>query len=317
MSGQTSRYREQGAPDYGHGFHAGNVGDVWKHCGLLEALRLASPGAATLTFVESHAGEGGYRLGSTGEWSAGIARVAVAADPASPAARHVDLCRRLGFAGPSTWYPGSPALARAVLGEHDQMILWERDPAAHAQLARRFAEAPGVLVHAGDGVAALAQETRSAESRPGAVVALVDPPWTAKEDWIRIPDALAQAVGATERTCFLLWYPVKSLTRPNAMLARLARAGVRAAIAELVTTPLDQRRNRLNGSGLLAIRPPSGWMAAMGSAAPTIGAACATHGGAWSLRLSDAGGSSEGSSRSPEGVEDGVLSGNAESRGAP
>src|SRR5258707_1228873 len=77
-------------------------------------------------------------------------------------------------------------------------------------------------------------------------------------DWLGVPDALARAAAQTKRACFLLWYPVKSLTRPNAMFARLADAGVPGTIVELVTTPLDQQRNRLNGSGVLLVRPPAG-----------------------------------------------------------
>jgi 23S rRNA A2030 N6-methylase RlmJ len=82
----------------------------------------------------------------------------------------------------------------------------------------------------------------------------------------------------------VLWYPVKSLTRPNAMLARLADAGVPGTIAELVTTPLDQQRNRLNGSGVLLVRPPAGAVETIAAAAPIVGAACATQSGRWSFR---------------------------------
>jgi hypothetical protein len=77
---------------------------------------------------------------------------------------------------------------------------------------------------------------------------------------------------------------VKSLTRPNAMLARLADAGVPGTIAELVTTPLEQQRSRLNGSGVLLVRPPDGAVEAIAAAAPVVGAACATQAGRWSFR---------------------------------
>lgn len=294
MSAAPSRYRDSAAPDYGHGFHAGNVGDVWKHFGLVEALRLSAPAPGGIHYLESHAGEGRYRLGSTGEWSAGIERVAAAAEaepsPVTESVRRwVELCRRLGFAGRSSAWAGSPAVAAALLGPGDRLSLWERDSSAHAALARLFRDDTRARVVSGDGLAGLADEARDAERGSAAVLVLVDPPWTAKEDWIRVPDAIAGASAATTRASFLLWYPVKSLTRPNAMLARLAARGVRSTLAELVTTPLELRRGRLNGSGLLAIRPPAGWASAMAAAAPALGAACATHRGSWSLRLLDAG----------------------------
>ncbi|HMV68306.1 MAG TPA: 23S rRNA (adenine(2030)-N(6))-methyltransferase RlmJ, partial [Myxococcota bacterium] len=57
--------------DYSHRFHVGNHGDVWKHvawCAVLDALR---PRAV----LDTHAGEGAYTLGPTGEWTAGVGRV--------------------------------------------------------------------------------------------------------------------------------------------------------------------------------------------------------------------------------------------------
>jgi 23S rRNA (adenine2030-N6)-methyltransferase len=101
-----------------------------------------------------------------------------------------------------------------------------------------------------------------------------------------IPDALARAATSSPRACLVLWYPVKSLTRPNAMIARLQTAGVPSTIAELITTPFGTRRNRLNGSGVLVVNPPAGAIEALATAAPRVGAACATQDGTWSFRLS-------------------------------
>jgi 23S rRNA A2030 N6-methylase RlmJ len=69
------------------------------------------------------------------------------------------------------------------------------------------------------------------------------------------------------------------------MFTRLAAAGVPATIAELITTPLEHQRQRLNGSGVLLVRPPSGLTAAIAAAAPVIGERCATRTGTWSFRM--------------------------------
>ena len=53
-----SRYQPEAMPDYGHRFHAGNVGDVWKHCALVVVLRHVAAAAARVAYVETHAGEG-------------------------------------------------------------------------------------------------------------------------------------------------------------------------------------------------------------------------------------------------------------------
>jgi hypothetical protein len=78
---------------------------------------------------------------------------------------------------------------------------------------------------------------------------------------------------------------VKSLTRPNAMIARLATKGVAAIIIEVVTTPLDRQGRRLNGSGILLVRPPSGTVEALAAAAVAIATLCATDPVRWSTRI--------------------------------
>jgi 23S rRNA (adenine2030-N6)-methyltransferase len=281
-----SRYREDAAPDYGHRFHAGNVGDVWKHCALMEVLRRVASSSTRVAYLDTHAGEGRYALGATGEWTEGIGRLwqPPPNQGDTAVARYVELCRRLGEGRERpVRYPGSPLIARAVLGADAAMTLWERELATCDALRLIVGGDPHASVVNDDGLAAIADAAAAAE-RDADVVVLIDPPYTQKADWITVPDVLARAVAGTERACFVVWYPVKSLTRPNAMLARLASASVPGTIAEVVTTPLDQQRNRLNGSGVLLVRPPAGAIESIAAAAPIVGAACATQNGRWSLR---------------------------------
>lgn len=281
-----SRYRRDGAPDYSHRFHAGNVGDVWKHCVLVEILVRASAGAPRVEYLDTHAGEGSYPLGPTGEWSEGIGRLpSDRTDLPEAVARYGALRDRLAGGARPAVYPGSPAFARAVLGPAARLTLWERDADACGTLRETVAGDARVTIVHGDGLAALDEGVRAAETTADAVVVLVDPPWTDKADWHRIPDALVRAVRASRRASVILWYPVKSLTRPNAMVARIESAGVGATLAELITTPLEHQRKRLNGSGVILVRPPAGAIEALAAAAPVLGVRCATVPGAWSVRL--------------------------------
>ncbi len=298
VSSHRSRYVADAVPDYSHRFHAGNVGDVWKHCALIEVLRRLAAETAAVHYVETHAGEGLYPLGATGEWTEGIGRLWSAPDlEDGVVARYVGLCRRLAAgAAPPEWYPGSPLFAGAVLGAEAPLTLWERDSDAFARLAKHVGNAPNTRLVDGDGLVALASvadgdvgplaaTTRERGGVALRTVVLVDPPWTHKADWIAVPDALARAAVALSDACLVLWYPVKSLTRPNAMHARLAAAGVATTLAELITTPLTSRRHRLNGSGVLLVRPPAGTLEALAAAAPVIGRLCATRAGIWSFRM--------------------------------
>jgi 23S rRNA (adenine2030-N6)-methyltransferase len=280
----ASRYAPDAGADYSHRLHAGNVGDVWKHCALVAVLRAVAAEARHVVYVETHAGEGRYALHQTGEWTEGIGRLwAESPPPGTVLADYLALCHRLGTGDeqPAS-YPGSPAFARAVLGEGAELALWERDERAAERLRGTVGEAR-TRITTGDGIAALGGALRAA--RADAVVALIDPSWGRKADWQTIPDALARAARTESRACLMLWYPVKSLTRPNAMMERLAAAEVAGVAAELVTTPLAHQRHRLNGSGVLLVRAPAAALDALAAAAPEIGARCATFSGTWSFRM--------------------------------
>jgi 23S rRNA (adenine2030-N6)-methyltransferase len=281
-------YRPDAPPGYDHRLHAGNVGDVWKHVALVAILRAVTREAGRVVYLDTHAGEGRYRLGPTGEWSEGIGRLwSGGPAPDGALADYLELCRRLARgSGRPEEYPGSPAFARAVLGPAASLRLWERDETAATRLAGHLEGDPHARLTPGDGLSRLREELAAAEADADAVVALIDPSWSQKADWTEIPGALARALTGAPRTCVMLWYPVKSLTRPNAMIARLQTARVPGTIAELITTPFGTRRNRLNGSGVLVVHPPAGAIEVLAAAAPRLGAACAMQAGTWSLRLS-------------------------------
>jgi len=278
-----SRYAAVGSPsDYDHRLHAGNVGDVWKHVVLVEVLARAAE-TGDVAYVDTHAGEGRYALASTGEWSEGIGRLWTATSPVLE--RYLALCRDVGGddARPAR-YPGSPLIARAILGAGARLALWERDEHTAARLASVVSD-PQTRVTRADGLAALDGALDVAARSAATVVALVDPPWSRKSDWHDVPDALVVAAERHPRAWLLLWYPVKSLTRPNAMIERLAAAGVSGVAAELVTTPLEHQRRRLNGSGMLLVNVPDETVGSIAAAAPAIAGPCATFAGVWSLRV--------------------------------
>ena len=242
--------------DYAHARHAGNAGDVLKHVALLAVLEQLRPAA----YVETHAGDGVYPLGSAGEWGDGIQRLWNLPAEGGLVGRYAELVRSFSPAGaarPAT-YPGSPLIASRFV--HKQ-ILYEIDPQSASVLRKMLPQAD---VRVEDGLAAL---------KPAELV-LIDPPYTAKHEWT---DA-ARAAARIAKTPLLLWYPIKALTRPRALLHELVKQGVHGTAVELHWTPLRLKRERLNGSGLVFANLPRGPLQAVCAALPELGAALQTHG---------------------------------------
>ena len=255
--------------DYAHARHAGNAGDVFKHVALVAVLDELLRDPAPLEYVETHAGDGLYPLGSNGEWGDGVQRLWT--DPGTPYAtpplvgRYAQLVR--GFSKPGAArpevYPGSPLIAKTLLRPGDRMRLFEIDGQA-ARVLRRTV--PDAEVRQEDGLAQLAAPARA--------LVLIDPPYTQKQEWTSAALAAARIPGVP----LVLWYPIKALTRPRALIAELARQGVHGTAVELHWTPLRLKRDRLNGSGLIFVSLPRPAVAAVCASLVDLGPALQTHG---------------------------------------
>jgi 23S rRNA (adenine2030-N6)-methyltransferase len=240
--------------DYAHARHAGNAGDVLKHVALIAILDELLRDPAPLAYVETHAGDGLYPLGSLGEWGEGALRVWGA--QGGLVGRYATRPRAL---------PGSPLVARALLRTEDRMLLHEIDPQSAAVLRRSVPEAE---VREGDGLSALPA------AASGRAFVLLDPPYAGKQEWTDAARALERIPGVAAA----LWYPIKALTRPRALIAGLPRLGVHGVAVEVHWTPLRLRRERLNGAGLLLVNVPGPALASLSAVLPELGASLQTHG---------------------------------------
>jgi 23S rRNA (adenine2030-N6)-methyltransferase len=158
-------------------------------------------------------------------------------------------------------------LAQAALRPQDRMVLHEIDPRSAALLRRAV---PRAEVREADGLAAL---PGALEGMARALV-LIDPPYTQKQEWTDAARALERLPGVPAA----LWYPVKALTRPRALIAELAKLGVHGTAVELHWTPLRLKRDRLNGAGLILAGLPPQAVESICAALPALGAALQTHG---------------------------------------
>jgi 23S rRNA (adenine2030-N6)-methyltransferase len=276
--------------DYSHRFHAANHGDVFKHAVLVAALAEATQGdRPPLTFVETHAGEGQYRLANTGEWTEGIARVDAA--PNTPAL--AEFRAALSRAGAATRvpnrggdYPGSPRLALGALRAQDSAALFEKDAQAAAALTRALGHDKRARITHGDGwagLAALATASGGSEASQR-LFAHIDPPYTDKDEWTQAATALQALRVARPDARAILWYPIKSLTRPNALQADLRRLGVPGVAVELHVTAQEVKRNALHGSGVLLIGASTALVERASALAAALGPLMATHDARWWTR---------------------------------
>jgi 23S rRNA (adenine2030-N6)-methyltransferase len=234
--------------NYRHAFHAGNHGDCLKHAllvALIDALRRKD---TPFAIADLHAGRGTYDLTGeeatrTGEWRGGIGRLLD--DPPPALAGYVALVRRLGL------YPGSPAIARALLRPQDRLVLNEMHPEEYAALAAWARGDPRITLRCGDAYA-LRGVVPPAGMKRGLV--LFDPPYEVTDEHDRVAAAMHAAHRAAPTFILAAWYPVKHLAPVRALRDALHDLPRRVDAALYLRPPLDPAR--LNGSGLLVINAP-------------------------------------------------------------
>ena len=247
--------------NYRHAFHAGSFADVHKHAVFARILHYLREKPAPFRVIDTHAGAGLYDLAGpearrSGEWREGIARL-MAAAPAAPVAAllapYLEVIGALNERGQITSYPGSPALARAWLRPQDRLIACELEPHAAAALTRNLAGDPRIKTVAIDGWTALSAYVPPKERRG---VVLVDPPYEQDYEFVQLANALALAHRKWATGIYMLWYPIKGRTQPDALAKRLRRLGIAKLLrSELIVAPVSDP-SRLNGSGVIVVNPP-------------------------------------------------------------
>jgi 23S rRNA (adenine2030-N6)-methyltransferase len=247
--------------NYRHAYHAGNFADVVKHAVFARVLVHLREKPAAFRVIDTHAGAGSYDLtgleaGKTGEWRDGIQRVltaSLAPEPRALIAPYLDAVTAMNPDGRLTTYPGSPALAQALMRPQDRLVACELEPGAAAALARQLrgdARSKAVPL---DGWTALTAFVPPKERRG---LVLVDPPFEQPDEFSRLASGLEAAHRKWTTGTFLLWYPIKDAAEVAAFARKLARLNIAKTLRAELTISNAPEATGLRGTGLIAVNPP-------------------------------------------------------------
>ena len=267
---------------YRHAFHAGNHADILKHTILALVLRHMNLKDKGWRYVDTHAGAGGYSLEGEyahkrDEFEQGIARLKDRADLPAPVADLVALVRQFNDGKAIRQYPGSPAIAQALMRPQDQLRLSEIHPTDHKILASYLGGVPGVEVKMTDGFAALKGHLPPSTRRG---VVLIDPSYEIKTDYTRTLAALREALQRFPEGVVMVWLPQVQLVQATQLPQRLKAAADSGAKkgwlhARLTVAQADARGYGMMGSSVFVANPPHTLFAALQPVMPWLATALA------------------------------------------
>ena len=239
---------------YQHIYHAGNLADVHKHALLAFVLEYMTRKDKPLSYLETHAGRGLYRLDATearrtGEAAAGIMRLERAFASTHPYMRAIDGVRAAH--GVQT-YPGSPLIAAHLLRMSDRITLAELHPREYAALEQVMGGR--ARVEKRDGLE-LAQALCPPDLRRG--VLMIDPSYEVKADYDAIPKVVSTLHRKWNVGVILLWYPVLQAGLHAGMVGKITAEHPDAQVFELRFPPIREG-HRMIGSGLVVLNAPWG-----------------------------------------------------------
>jgi 23S rRNA (adenine2030-N6)-methyltransferase len=251
--------------NYRHAYHAGNFADVFKHALLARILAYLTRKETALRFMDTHAGIGRYDLASdeaqrSDEWRGGVARLNAIAPPPDVAALLEPYLRVLGpldEQGRPKVYPGSPAIAQALLRPQDRIALSELHPDDRAALVANMGRDRRLVIVELDGYVALNAWLPPKEKRG---LVLIDPPFETSDESKRIIDALARAIRKWPRGVYALWRPIKDAREDARFLNAIAALGAPNMLRlelDVGEAPLMSAASvPLSKTGLLIVNPP-------------------------------------------------------------
>lgn len=251
--------------NYRHAFHAGSFSDVLKHAVLARILVHLMHKEAPFRFIDTHAGAGRYDLSGdearrSPEWREGIARVLMARPPAPVGELLRPYLQAVGphdAEGRPVAYPGSPAIAQALMRAQDRIALCEASPDEREALIAALGRDRRLSIVSTDGYVALNAYLPPKERRG---VILIDPPFEAPGEAGGIVHALERALRKWPTGAYVAWRPIRDARDDARFLNAVAALGAPNVLRlelDIGPGPIGAHgQEPLTRAGLLVVNPP-------------------------------------------------------------
>lgn len=243
---------------YRHSFHAGNFADVLKHTVqslIIEALKQKPK---PFVYFDTHSAAGRYDLNDTksektGEYKEGIGRLWGREDIPDLMQPYIDAVEAINPDGDLNYYPGSPLVAKYLIGNANRLELTELHPTDLELLQQEFAGDRKVRIQKLDGYKGLKAGLPPAQRR---ALVLIDPPYELKNEHSDAIVGIKESHRRFATGIYSLWYPMVSRAQVERFCEKFADQGIRNILRIELCVKEDSDGYGMTGSGMIVVNPP-------------------------------------------------------------
>ncbi len=236
---------------YKHGYHAGNHADVLKHIVLLYLYNLAKKHNKSISYIDTHTGNGIYKYASrymdkNKEYRDGIKKIEKY-EGNNPLI--LNYLRKLKLITKNNhFYPGSPFLISNISNKSDRLYFCELHNNEYENLKTNLNKFTNIKIIKKNGFEYLEKEFKNKS-----FLALIDPSYEIKDDFDKINNLLDNIEDKYEKSKFIIWYPILNFSENDLFIESVRKKG----ISNLINIELPIKSNNdeigMKGSGLLII----------------------------------------------------------------
>lgn len=257
---------------YRHAFHAGNFADVLKHSLLLHSLSYMLQKDKPLRIIDTHAGAGAYKLGSSQplknrEFDNGVGKLWGKTDLPPLLAEYLRFINAFNNEGELLYYPGSPLFMQAMLRPQDRLFLHELHSTDWRLLHEAIGDDKQVKIFDVDGLQGMQALLPPPDRR---ALVFIDPSYELKSDYYEVIKQVAAAHKRFATGTYVIWYPVVLRQRIEDMEKALKKSGIRNIQQFEFGIAPDSPEYGMNSAGMFVINPPWTLWAEMEQALPYL-----------------------------------------------
>ncbi len=237
---------------YKHGYHAGNHADVLKHIVLLYLYNLAKKHNKSISYIETHSGNGIYKyvskyMDKNKEYKGGIKKIEKYEGNNRLIIDYLKIIKKI--TKKNNFYPGSPLLVSNISSASDKLYFCELHSNEFKNLKMNLSKYTNIKTLNINGFDYIDNNINNNYS----CFILIDPSYEIKEDFNKIDYILNNLEKYYEKSKIIIWYPILNFQENDLLIDNIRKKGIKNLL-NLELPIIDNNDNLgMKGSGLLLL----------------------------------------------------------------